>query len=93
MLTIKHITPYGNEAIYAAIEVSYSPYAKPVAFQLPPDSPPDAVKMGDLTGSVWYVPETGDSSLRELRSGSIYVMNSHGSTVAKYDLGGWAGPN
>jgi hypothetical protein len=84
MFTIKHITPMGNEALYPAVEVTYSAYAAPML-----NEPPFQA----LTGSVWYVPslEPGQCSI-ELRSGTVYVMNDAGSTVAKYDLGGWAYP-
>lgn len=79
MLTIKHITPMGNEALYEASEASYSPHAEPRHFNL---------NYNPLLASVWYADQP-NAPLREIRDGTVYVMNEKGSTVAKYDLGGW----
>lgn len=80
MLTIKHCTPLGNEAIYETPEATFSPYGSPT------DTDHSTTP---LTGSVWYVRTGAGGELIELRSGTVYVMNDAGSTVAKYDLGGW----
>lgn len=82
MLTIKHITPMGNETLYETPEVSYSAHPKPIDRGL---------DFGPLTGSLWYT-SVLTGQMVELRDGMIFVMNGNGSTVAKYDLGGWAGP-
>jgi hypothetical protein len=83
MFTIKHISPRGNEALYAATEVSYT-------------HAPGAERLGRLAsepnGSVWFKSPTTDGLLAELQEGSVYVMNDKGATVAKYDLGGWPAP-
>ncbi len=85
MFTIKHLDPLGNEALYSATEVTHSSYDIPK-----PYSPTETGQaFSDLTGSVWYH-RPNDNEFIELRSGMVYVMNEHGSTVAKYDLGGWA---
>ena len=81
MLTIKHITSMGNEALYEATEASYSPHDEQ-----------SNNGHASLTGSVWYVAPNPNAPLREIRGGLVYVMNENGSTVAKYDLGGWPPP-
>lgn len=93
MFTIKHITPYGNEALHEALEVTYSPFHTPKPFQLSPDAPPDHAKMGDLVAAIFYRSTNPTADLAELAGGTVYVMNETGATVAKYDLGGWAQPS
>lgn len=80
MFTIKHCTPLGNESVIETPEVTFSPYNEP-RLQEGNRTP--------LTGSVWYVRASAGGEHIELHSGVIYVMNDSGSTVAKYDLGGW----
>lgn len=80
MLTLKHITPMGNEAIYAAHSVSYTPHPEPLEHPSPDHGP--------LIGTLWYQDVPG-APMIELRDGTVYVMNDKGSTVGKYDLGGW----
>ena len=82
MLTIRHITPIGNETILEAREIHYSPHPTP---------PEPAPGFGHLVGSVWYDNIHCDGLL-ELRNGIVYVMNDAGSTTAKFDLGGWSEP-
>lgn len=36
-------------------------------------------------GAVWYMDD--DGSYKLIDDGTVYVMNGHGSTIAKYDLG------
>lgn len=95
MFTIKQITTLGNESLYLATEVGYFPYetSKPVpAPEYAENVPLEArVTYGDLTGQVWYT-TPHDNQYRELIGGTIYVMNDHGATVSKWDLGGWAKP-
>ncbi len=88
MFTIKHLTPLGNEALYSATEVTHSSYDIPKPVQ----SPPGGVPYGDLNGTVFYT-RAEDKENCQLMDGTVYVMNEHGSTVAKYDLGGWAQPH
>jgi hypothetical protein len=84
MFTLKHITPLGNEALIESEDISYTPHAVP---QPHPDR-----RLSHMTGAVWYKSvETG--SLVPINDGTVYVMNGHGSTIAKYDLGGWAAPS
>ena len=81
MLTVKHISPSGDEVICLAREVRKSPKVSPTG-------------TGSLgaAGSLWI--DEPDGSTRCLGSwGTFYVMNEQGSTVAKYDFGGWAGPS
>lgn len=71
MMTVKHVSPEGNEALYPATEVSYSPLAGSTV----PNS----------HGCVWYqVPETRE--IRSIEGGTVYVMNEAGATVAKYRM-------
>jgi hypothetical protein len=84
MFTIKHTTPMGNEALIETDEVSYCPHPEP---QPHPDT-----RLGHTTGVLWYKsPVTGH--LVPISEGMTYVMNDNGSTIAKYDLGGWAPPS
>jgi len=76
MFTIKHVTSRGNEAIFAAANVSFTEeVGSYVCSQLPGRNYTPA--------TVWY----GDAGkLEPLTGGVVYVMNSAGATVAKYDL-------
>ena len=42
--------------------------------------------------SLWIEPASSGGSRFELITGMVYVVNGNGKTVAKYDLGGWPGP-
>lgn len=80
MFTIKHLTPFGNEGIFAASDVAFSPtegVTRPAHQQ--------------QTGTLFYRASPGDT-YNELRDGKAYVMNDGGATVAVYDMGGWATP-
>ena len=83
MFTIKHITPLGNEAILAAEEVTF----------MSNGSCQDAGHDHEpFHGTVFYIPtapKASDSTIIQLHGGTVYVMNRFGSTVAKYELGGW----
>lgn len=88
MFTIKHVTTLGNEAIVAAEEVTFSTAANQTADSDHPPQPDHE----PLRGCVFYVPSNPqgpDSTILQLLGGTVYVMNKFGSTVAKYDLGGW----
>lgn len=82
MFTIKHLTHDGNEALYEALMVSFMP--APTAVGLDQPAGTSAHRLGTLAFS-----EPRQVGLNELRDGSVYVMNENGSTVSKYDLGGW----
>ena len=82
MLTIKHITPMGNEAVHETEAVSYTPAAHVTGTR---------IGFGGSTGTLWYQSTVTGQSV-PISDGSVYVMNDSGSTVAKYDLGGWAEP-
>jgi len=88
MLTIKHRTPFGNEALYVAINTQFCPI-EGVRLNQPVGFSPDRL-------AVLYYREPGDgvnAPLSQLEDGQVYVMNEAGSTVAQYDLGGWAVSN
>ena len=82
MFTIRHATPYGNETIIETDEISYCPHAEPE---------PRGSGFNSSTGTLWYQSHTTDQ-LVPIKDGQVYIMNEAGSTVAKYDLGGWAQP-
>lgn len=71
MLTIKQITSSGEEYIHEAEDVTFTPAS--------------AKRIAPAENSVWY--KARDGRLREIISGSVFVMNEHGKTVAKYELG------
>lgn len=79
MLTVKHIMPSGDEAIYPAREVRKSP------------AQPGTIAVNGDAEAMWIDPPSGETKC--LGSwGSFYVMNAEGKTVAKYDFGGWGAP-
>lgn len=72
MFTVKHTSPsVSNETIYSCEEVRFLPRSY--------DAPPDVPEVVTMTG--------GSGAGIHLSDGMIYVMNDHGATVAKYDLG------
>ena len=72
MLTVKHITLSGEEFLYSTTRANFVPAR--------------AKDCAPANDSLWIY-EGPDESERELRSGTIFVMNERGSTVARYDLG------
>lgn len=84
MFTIKHRTPYGNEALYAATNLQFCP-VEGAALNQPVGSARESL------GVLYYrgVPDGPLHELDSLNDGQVYVMNETGSTVAHYDLGGW----
>lgn len=71
MMTIKHITLGGEEFIYPTTHVNYV-----TASGLTSDNVKDAVWRYD-----------NDGRAHALHDGTIFVMNEHGKTVSRYDLG------
>lgn len=71
MFTVKHVTPIGNEALYAATEVTFSR---------------EESLTSDAPGVLWVRGLDNNEPLLELRSGRAFVMNANGSTVASYQL-------
>jgi hypothetical protein len=86
MFTIRHMTPTGSEALHEAQSVSFTPI-EPAPLGQP------ALTAQHQLGSLWLTPPDPNAPLVELRDGQVYVMNETGSTVAKYDLGGWKYPS
>ena len=82
MFTIKHRTPYGNEALYEATRVSLA--VAPIPEGLDQPSGTSVHHLGVLVFS-----EPGETHESSLHDGMVYVMNENGSTVSRYDLGGW----
>lgn len=72
MMTIKHVSPDGNELLYETAEVTYTRGTSPHENVLT-GTPP----------TVWY---KRDNELVPLTGGKVFVMNGHGSTVSRYDL-------
>ncbi len=82
MMTIKHVTALGNESVIETDEESYTPADSPQTFDI----------LGTArtsTGTDWWR-SAPTAELVPIRDGDVYVMNGHGSTVARYHLGGWA---
>ena len=71
MMTIKHCDPTGEEFVYPTTYVNYIPAS------LKACAPSSA--------SIWRYDEEGRAF--EIATGSVYVMNEHGRTVARYTLG------
>lgn len=82
MFTLKHLTPSGNESLYEATEVFFTPDESAGLAQ------PSGTATHSL-GTIGYQISPG-AAVSGLADGYVYVMNEAGSTVAKYDLGGWA---
>lgn len=70
MMTIKHITAIGEEFVYPTSHVNFVPA--------------NAKCAAPATDSVWRYDEEGRAY--EMRDGRVYVMNEHGTTVARYDM-------
>lgn len=83
MLTVKHVSPSGNELVFPALEVAYNPHHFESAAVDGPSAP---------MGYVWYTPPTAPSDPRygtpihRLDNGTVYVMNEAGKTVSVYRL-------
>lgn len=74
MLTVKHISLCGKETIYPAFTVEFRP-----ADSKPKQEPPAKNSVVAFTESHYVVAELGD--------GTVFVMNEHGKTVSRYDIG------
>jgi len=72
MLTVKLVEPNGHEQVYEVSE----------AWASPAKDPP-----GTHEVYATRVDSKGDHPLHFGGSGSVYVMNANGATVAKYTLG------
>jgi hypothetical protein len=76
MFTIKHITNE-RDTIYSGERVTFYSNSEEVAMSFSKNIPlKEVVTILDGEGR----------ALRDLCRGTVYVMNSHGSTVAKYDM-------
>lgn len=72
MMTIKHVTPNGEELVKQVKSITFIPASSKNVTSLADDSlfvHEDEIKAGD-----------------EITSGTVYVMNSEGKTVAVYHL-------
>lgn len=77
MLTVNHMTTSGEEFIYPTTHINYVPERSGPQF-------------AETPATVWHYDEEGRAY--PLTGGKVFVMNDAGGTVAKYDLGGWSGP-
>ena len=75
MMTLKQILPSGEEFVYPTTHVNYVPLGS--TGYAGADSPPTTLWRYDAEGSA--IP---------LTEGSVFVMNEHGKTVARYTLYG-----
>lgn len=81
MFSVRHIQPTGEECLYLAKQVRYTP----ANFQHSPDS------VGGTAEHVWL--DFPDGGTQAFAWGEFFVMNETGKTVARYDLGGWPEQN
>lgn len=80
MFTIKHVEPCGAEHVHGEITgTQFSPMHVEAVKPRPADQPASTYR-----DTVYAFREGGAMLFDE---GSIYLMNSNGKTVAKYDLG------
>lgn len=84
MLTVNHKQVMGGEAIYEVVSLRFDPHCIEGCSN----------KFGPSAGILYLAFPSNNPSFTELqlKTGSVYVMNEAGKTVAKYDLGGWALP-
>ena len=75
MLTVKHISLSGCEAIYPAFTVE----------ALPDCDTPNVIR--DQRPKRLLIRNADYSELTQLTGGTVFVMNEAGRTVARYDLG------
>lgn len=76
MMSVKHITFRGEEFIYPTSHVNYVPAS--------------AINDAGSPDTVWIYPP--DQPALPLNGGTIFVMNEHGKTVSRYDIGASAVP-
>lgn len=78
MLTVKHISLSGEEMIYPTPLANYTPdFNKNIVGASPRPHTPETV----------WIDQHNDGSRQPLTGGTVFVMNEHGKTVARYDLG------
>lgn len=70
MMTIKHCDLSGEEFVYPTTHINFVPAA--------------VKNCAPTTSSVWRYDEDGRAY--EIDSGSVFVMNEHGRTVARYNI-------
>lgn len=70
MMTIKHVDLTGEEFVYPTTHINYVPAA--------------VKPCTTATPSVWRYDDDGRAY--EIDNGSVFVMNEHGRTVARYSI-------
>jgi len=78
MMTVKHITLSGEEFVYATSHVNFVPAT--------------ALQGANYASGSAAVPDTvwrydADGVARPITGGTVFVMNEHGKTVSRYDIG------
>ena len=76
MLTVKHIEKNGYESMTPAATVTFT--SASIAHPGDPNAKDEVIAFG--------VPMPVSDGCNRYGSGTVYVMNDHGSTVAKYHL-------
>lgn len=82
MLTVKQITLSGIEFLWEAVNVQFMPAIRP-----------DGKVAGPHEGGSGYEPaavhfnQSGGGDQIKIGGGTVFVMNDHGKTVSRYDLG------
>lgn len=90
MFTIKHIHLDGQEDVLDVAAVRYSPAHGPIAGTViwadKPSMDARDIEIQPSTPTTVWITEAGWAE-RPLTGGTVFVMNSNGKTVARYDLG------
>ena len=81
MLTVKYVSPDGDETVFPVLTVCFTPRKIGESLVTPnADVAPNA-------GVTFDRPKDSGPGLMQVSSGCVYVMNENGKTVSKYDLG------
>lgn len=80
MMTVKHITLSGEEFVYDTTHVNFVPASvfNGANYAQTASSPP-------ARDTLWRY--DADGRAHDLTGGTVFVMNEHGKTVARYDIG------
>ena len=81
MLTVKYVSPDGDETVFPVLTVCFTPRKIGESLVTPnADVAPNA-------GVTFDRPKDSGPGLMQVSSGCVYVMNENGKTDSKYDLG------
>ena len=84
MMTLKHIELSGHEQIHEVSKVWFNPEA---VERLEQDNQKTGSGPTPLPRDTLYASIPGEPHPIQISSGTVFVMNQHGKTVSRYDLG------